>query len=293
MLKERSIDTGTTVINFAEGPPSGPPLVLLHGLPSRWQRFLPILPTLMLQWHIYALDFRGQGKSGRTPGQYQAKYYVNDVIQFLQHQFNEPATLFGCSAAGTGALVAAARQPKLVRAVIAGDSPIDMEVLLEWMTSEGFQNYFTELRKLAGLEQSITKIAEMIAEIPIQIPGQDTKIKYGAAPGVDMIEIQQLAITLKHMDPGVLEYHAEGRAVEFFEGFELDASLPKITSPVLLLQGNPALGGMMTSDSVKHVQSILPDVNHVLLNEVGHDLGLESWEIGPLLRAIMSFLETV
>jgi pimeloyl-ACP methyl ester carboxylesterase len=93
------------------------------------------------------------------------------------------------------------------------------------------------------------------------------------------------------MDPGVLEYHAEGRAREFLEGFDLDKMLERITSPVLLLQGNPLLGGMMTNEAVKHVQSFLPDALQVLIETAGHDLGLlDTWEVSPLLRAVTSFL---
>ena len=291
MLKERSFYTGTTEINFAEGPHAGPPLVLLHGLPGRWQEFLPILPTMSLLWHTYALDFRGQGKSGRVPGQYLSKYYVADVEKFLQQQLDEPAMLFGLSAGGLVALSVAAQCPELVMAIIVGDSPIDMDVLVEWMTSEGFQHYFSALRELAGLDLSIVELTRQIADIPIQVPGQDTRIRYGDSPGVDAIQIQQLAITLSHMDPGVLEYHAEGRAREFLEGFDLDKVLERRTSPVLLLQGNPLLGGMMTNEAVKHVQSFLPDALQVLIETAGHDLGLlDTWEVSPLLRAVTSFL---
>jgi pimeloyl-ACP methyl ester carboxylesterase len=290
MLKERSFNTGTTKINFAESPHSGPPLVLLHGLPGRWQEFLPIMPTLSLQWHTYALDFRGQGKSGRVPGQYLSKYYFADVEKFLQQQLDEPAILFGESAGGMVALSVAAQRPELVRAIVVGDSPIDMVVLVGWMTSEGFQHYFSALRELAGLGHSIVELTRQISDIPIQVPGQDTRIRYGDSPGVDAIQIQQLAITLSHMDPGVLEYHAEGRAREFLEGFDLDKVLGRITSPVLLLQGNPSLGGMMTNEAVKHVQTILPNAMHVLIETAGHDLGLDTWEVSPLLRAVTSFL---
>jgi len=290
MLKERSFNTGTIEINFAEGPHSGSPLVLLHGLPGRWQEFLPIMPTMSLLWHTYALDFRGQGKSGRVPGQYLSKYYAADVVKFLQQQLDEPAILFGESAGGMVALGVAAQRPELVRAIVVGDSPIDMNVLVGWMTSEGFQHYFSALRELSGLDHSIAELTRQIADIPIQVPGQDTRIRYGDSPGVDAIQIQQLAITLSHMDPGVLEYHAEGRAREFLEGFDLDKVLGRITSPVLLLQGNPSLGGMMTNEAVKHVQSILPNAMHVLIETAGHDLGLDTWEVSPLLRAVTSFL---
>ncbi|MEI9479430.1 MAG: alpha/beta hydrolase [Deltaproteobacteria bacterium] len=290
MLKERSFNTGITEINFAEGPHSGPPLVLLPGLPSRWQEFLPIMPALSLLWHTYALDYRGQGKSGRVPGQYLSKYYVADVEKFLQQQLDEPAILFGESAGGLIALAAAAQCPELVKAIVVGDSPIDMEILVEWMTSEAFQRHFSALRELSGLDLSIAELSRRIADIPVQVPGQEARMRYGDRPDVDAIHIQQLAMTLNHMDPGVLEYHAEGRAIEFMEGFDLDKILERITSPVLLLQANPSLGGMMTNEAVKHVQSIVPTVMHVLIETAGHDLGLDTWEVSPLLRAVTSFL---
>ena len=290
MLRERLFNTGTTEINFAEGPHSGPPLVLLPGLPSRWQEFVPVMPALSLRWHIYALDYRGQGKSRRAPGQYLSKYYVADVETFLQQQLDEPAILFGESAGGLIALAAAAQCPERVRAIVVGDSPIDLEILVEWMTSEAFQRHFSALRGLSGLDLSIAELTRRIADISTVVSGQEARIRYGDRPDVDAIQIQQLAITLSHMDPGVLEYHAEGRAIEFLEGFNLDKILERITSPVLLLQANPSLGGMMTNEAVKHVQSILPNAMHVLIATAGHDLGLETWEVSSLLRAVTSFL---
>jgi len=293
MLRELSLNTGITQINFAEGPHSGPPLILLHGLPGRWQEFLPIMPTLSLLWHTYALDFRGQGKSGRVPGQYLLKYYGIDVQQFLQQKINEPTILFGLSAGGAVALAVAAECPELVRAIILGDPPIDVDVAVEWMTSEGFIYWFSELRELARLDLSIPELSRHIADIPVMIPGQDTWIRYGDRPGVDAVDIQQLAITLSYMDPGVLEYHAEGRAKEFLEGFDLDKVLKGINCPVLLLQANPSLGGMMTDKAVKQVQSILPNAMQVLIEKADHGLGLDTWEISPLIRAVTSFIESL
>jgi pimeloyl-ACP methyl ester carboxylesterase len=293
MLKESSFNTGTTEINFAEGPDSGLPLVLLHGLPGRWQEFLPIMPILSLLWHTYALDFRGQGKSGQVPGQYLSKYYGSDVEQFLRQQLDKPAILFGMSAGGAVALAVAAKCPELVRAIVLGDPPIDMDVLVKWMTSEGFKYWFSALRALAGMELSIAELTRRIADIPVQAPNQGTQIRYGDSPDVDTIQIYELAITLSQMDPGVLEYHAEGRASEFLEGFDLDKILERITCPILLLQGNTSLGGMMTNEVVKHVQSILPNAMHVFIGTAGHGLGLDTWEVFPLIRAVTSFLESL
>jgi pimeloyl-ACP methyl ester carboxylesterase len=228
------------------------------------------------------------------PGQYQSKHYVTDLVQFLQQELDEPAVLFGHSAGGAVALAAAAKIPARVRGVIVGDSPIDLPVLVEWMTSDGFKRHFSALQKIAVLEDApIHEIERQISNIPLQIPNQHTPIRYGDSPGVDEIQIQQLAITLRQMDPDVLAYHATGQALAFLEGFDLDNILEKIKCPVLLLQGNPSLGGMLTDNVVNQIKSRLPGTRHSYLETCGHDLGLETWEISPLLRTLMSFLVTL
>lgn len=292
MIKEKKINIGAITLNCAEGPPSGPPLILLHGVPSRWQEFKPILPALTLQHHVFAVDFRGHGKSGRTPGQYQSKYYISDVTHFLEQQIDPPAILYGHSGGGLVALSAAAQLPQHVRAVIVSDSPLDIDGLINWMTSAGFKDHFSELQRIAGLENhSIPEIAAQIADISVSVPGQEVHIRYEDSPGVDAIHMQQLALTLKNLDPGVLAYHATGQTEAFLEGFDLDQILEKITCPVLLLQGNPSLGGMLTDKAVDHVRSIIPHASHVFFESSGHELGLDTWEVAPLLRAVTNFLD--
>jgi pimeloyl-ACP methyl ester carboxylesterase len=83
-IQEHAFDTGTVTINYAKGPPSGPPLVLLHGGSGRWQNYEGIIPDLAARFHLYAPDFRGHGKSGRVPGRYQLEDYANDTIAFLR-----------------------------------------------------------------------------------------------------------------------------------------------------------------------------------------------------------------
>ena len=63
MITEKTFNTEEVAINYAEGPDSGPPLVLLHGTANRWQAFQPIIPALSTRRHIYAPDFRGNGRS--------------------------------------------------------------------------------------------------------------------------------------------------------------------------------------------------------------------------------------
>jgi len=68
MIVEKSFQTESGILNYAEGPESGPPLVLLHGITSNWKLFMRLLPTLSQRWHIYAPDFRGKDEQGHRQG---------------------------------------------------------------------------------------------------------------------------------------------------------------------------------------------------------------------------------
>jgi pimeloyl-ACP methyl ester carboxylesterase len=108
-LIEHTFDTGEGVqlnghmsvqLNYAEGPPNGPPLVLLHGLGRRWQVFLPVIPALSLRWHIFAPDLRGHGKSSRVARGYHGPEYAEDIHGLLRERVGAPAVLFGHSLGG-------------------------------------------------------------------------------------------------------------------------------------------------------------------------------------------------
>lgn len=293
MLKEKSFDTGVVEINYAEGPPSGPPLILLPGFPARWQCFLPIIPALSMRWHIYVLDYRGQGKSGRVPGKYRPEDYGVDFAAFLRSHVAEPAILFGHSAGGMLALWLGAQIPQKVRAIIVGDSPISIERLVAHMSDEEFISFYATLRDLAGSGRSLAEMVSALADIPVSVPEQDKPVRYGDLPSVNDASLREWARTLSQLDPRVLEFHAEGRAQEFFESFNIEAALRQISCPVLLLQGNAELGGVMSDQEVEHALSVLSDVSHVVIEHAGHDLGLSTWEVAPLLRAVTDFLESL
>jgi pimeloyl-ACP methyl ester carboxylesterase len=277
MLKEQTFNTDVTAINYAEGPPSGPPLVLLHGGGDRWQNFLPILPSLAMRWHIFALDLRGHGKSGRVPHQYRPEDYVADVTAFLERRLSEPAILFGHSLGGWVALLSAARLAERVRALILGDPPLNIERFVAAESTESRITQWRTLRELVGSALSVVALASKLADL------------YGG----DAAQFRGWAKTLSQADPDAAQYHAEGRIGEYVENVDIDAALEQVACPVLLLQADPSQGGMVSDGDVEHALSLLADGLHVKLEGAGHDLGLITWEVTPLLRAVTDFLESL
>ena len=105
------------------GNEDGCPLVLLHGLSATSTSWAPVIERTASGWRSYALDFRGHGRSDRTPGRYGLDDYIDDADRLLQ-VIGRPAVVVGHS---LGAIVAAAlaqdRHP-LVSAVFLEDPPL-------------------------------------------------------------------------------------------------------------------------------------------------------------------------
>jgi len=104
MVHERLFDTGRVKLNYLDyGPPAGAPLVLLHGGAWRWQEYLSLIPHFAPRWHVYALDLRGNGRSGWVPNHYSLEDFTEDTGAFVRH-VAAPAVLMGHSIGGVIAL---------------------------------------------------------------------------------------------------------------------------------------------------------------------------------------------
>ncbi|MFC5826898.1 alpha/beta fold hydrolase [Nonomuraea insulae] len=120
---EHTLDNGGIALNYAEISGDGPDLLMLHGLGARWQVFAPLFPGLRDHANLWAMDFRGHGTSGRTPGAYRLEDYCDDALALLRRT-RTPSIVYGHSLGGWVALSLAAEHPDLVRAVIVADSAV-------------------------------------------------------------------------------------------------------------------------------------------------------------------------
>jgi len=241
-----------------------------------------------MRWHVYALDLRGHGKSGRVPGQYRPEQYVPDIIAFLERRVTEHPILFGHSLGGWIALMVAADLGEQVRALILGDPPLCMESWVEHEGSEASIAFYRALRGLTGSGLSVPELASALADLPVSVPGQEALMRYGDLPGRDAAHIRGWAKTLSQVDPDVAQYHAEGRMEEYVRNVDLDAALRRLTCPVLLLQA-----AVVSDSDAEHALSLLADGVHAKLEDVGHSLGLDTWKVAPLLRAVTDFIESL
>lgn len=274
MLVEKRFDTGEVVLNYAEGPNNGPPFVILPGYYHGWQNYKSIIPTLKAQYHLYIVDARGTGKSGRTPGRYKLKHLVQDTVTFLNQIVGEPSILFGHSQGGLISFWVANRVPEQVKAIIIGDSPLNMRGLKETAATEEWREEIKNESEWSGKPYN-----DLI------------KIFKDRNPGTDMDQILLWAETFSKADPELSYYLSESGIDEFFEGFSMEDILENLRIPLLVLQANPEMG-MITHEDVVWAKAIMPELSHVYLGETGHWLGIIDKREHLFFNAVTPFLES-
>ena len=288
-LVEHAFDAGEVQLNYAEGPPNGPPLVLLHGLGRRWQVFLPVIPALSLRWHILAPDLRGHGKSSRVVRGYHGAQYSEDVACFLRERVAAPAVLFGHSLGGMVAMSVASHHPELVRALILGDNMIlTARLRSPMLRNPMYTALFSGLRDLARAGGSVEQIAERIGRIVLPVPGSDESAMIRELPGNDEAYLLSWARCVQQADADVYDMTLDGSSLEGWDG---ETVLSGIACPTLLLQACPELGGLMSDADVALATRLLPHHVHVKFRNLGHALFIHQPE--PVLRAVTNFLEAL
>jgi pimeloyl-ACP methyl ester carboxylesterase len=285
MLTEHYFTTPVVTLNYAEGEASGSPLVLLHGGSARWQSALPLLPELSQQWQVYAPDLRGHGRSGRVPGSYRLTDYAADIVTFLQQVVKHPAVLFGHSLGGEIAILVAASAPSLVRGLMIGDAPFDLANMRNTIKRD--QERLLYWREWAGPRHSAEEIAEALKNTPIAIEGKPDPVAARTLFGEENPWFQQMAAHLQHNDPDMLTAVLEFDRMH--EGYDYQRLFPRVTCPTLILQGSPALGGMLTDEEIEQALRLLPCATVVRMKTVGHPLHTQEKE--EVLLAMTTFLK--
>jgi pimeloyl-ACP methyl ester carboxylesterase len=279
MLEEKTFDTGTVSVNYGEGPASGPPLVLLHGAGGRWLSFVTVIPQLIGDWHIYALDHRGHGPSGRVPGAYRFLDYARDAVAFVQNQVPEPAYLWGQSLGANVSVAVAAQAPESVRAVVLEEPGIDPEDI------DRVEAQVRQMRELASSGRSAEELLPYVAGMTIELPGHDAPVRMGDVAAEGFLRV--LADCMSQLEPEVMDFILDRRLLE---GWDLDALLRQVSCPALFLQGDAAFGGL-EDEPVQRAVSLLPRGQHIKIHGAGHNV--HNTQPEAALQAAVQFFKSI
>ncbi|PWK07418.1 alpha/beta fold hydrolase [Tumebacillus permanentifrigoris] len=198
---------------------NAPVLVLIHGLASTKESYNRTIPFLTEKFHILSLDLRGHGESSQV-GPYTNEQLVDDILEVLDYEGIEKATLVGGSFAGAPVQQFAAKYPDRV----------DKLVLLDGGFARNVEMPGADLEALQKREPfSTSTMEEMIAGV---------RQSYGEHV-TDFVDEQTRRETVQKDDGRVylaLPHEAfVSYASEYFT-FSLDELAATLKTPVLVLQ---------------------------------------------------------
>lgn len=268
MLVEKQLATRDGTLHYVEGPQNQNSIVLIHGIYARWQELLPVMPVLALHNHLLAPDLRGHGKSRWTPGAYHLHDFAGDIVTLIKERTDQPAVLVGHSLGAGVALTVAALTPQLVAGVVAIDPPMGA-LTADRVISSDFGAFQSSLRNLLTSEDSDTTKQAKLAAL---------------APNLDPLTLRLSFQRFQQFDPEQLGF-------EMTADMRVEDLLPKVSCPTLLIQCNPALGGLLDDETAQKAASLLPDCIHVYCADVGHNIQREQPEV--LARMICDFVELI
>jgi pimeloyl-ACP methyl ester carboxylesterase len=127
------------------------------------------------QFHVHAVDLRGQGRSSRTPGRYTLDNMGNDLVRFMDGVIGRPCVVSGLSSGGVlSAWLSAYAKPGQVIGCLYEDPPLfasEVDTSCGQPIRQGIGPMFALMHKYLGNQWSIGDWDGMVAAAPTELPG--------------------------------------------------------------------------------------------------------------------------
>ncbi len=250
-LVESRLEIDDRHINYAEGPENGPPLLFIHGISGRRQDWLNVVDAFAEDWHIYAVDLRGHGKSAWVSNGYHWRSYSEDQVEFIEKAIGEPAFVVGHSLGGITALGLNYLRSDLVRAVVYEDPPLMLH--RRWEGNQ-FRSSFEVTLEILDNNRNHDAVLAHVRE---------------TNPELDEARWRDRTEKLMAMDPEVYRATLSGRARA---NWRVEDLLQGADAPGLLLQAEPSLGSALNDEESVEAMGMLPDAEYEKWDDSGHGM---------------------
>ena len=253
-VSQRYVHTGKIALNVAEwdGPADdSPKMVLIHGYGSNWHTWGRVVDKLSSDFHLFAVDLRAMGRSGRYGANSTRQTWADDIASALPFIANEPVYLAGHSLGGWVTAAVASQHPELVAKTIL---------------VEPYSGAYSEVRKQA--RQRKPELRSLRAQ---QIRSASTPEDLIPAvseqyEGASEDSIRRIAEMWFQMDP-ILE---EGPISRGEDTETFDEMFSSIRCPTLMIVGAADKGGILSDHEAQRVISLIPNADLLSWPKVGH-----------------------
>jgi pimeloyl-ACP methyl ester carboxylesterase len=270
-------------LSYFEGPKSGSPLLLLHGVGRCAEDYRDFADALIARWYLFALDFRGHGGSERISGRYFVTDYARDTVAFVRNEVRQQVVIYGHSLGAMVALAVAAELPGFVRGVVLEDPPF--QTMGQRIAQTPWQALFTGMREVPKSGASVDQLAAKLADLAVPVPGRSGLTRLGELRSEESLRFSSQC--LARLDPEVFTPIIEGRWLDGYDEREL---FSRVRCPALLLQGDPSAGGALTDADADAAMTVLPACRRIRFAGVGHLIHQD--QPAAALRALEEFATT-
>ena len=271
-----------------DGGDDAPPVLVLHGITQSTATWGWLVPHLADRYRVVRLDFRGHGRSGRTPGAYRFPDYIADATAVCEQVLGEPAVLIGHSLGGGTAAGLAQTRPELVRGVVLEDPAImappapDAAAPLEGNSLlDGFRLMRESIPRLQESGISAADLAATMRDAP-----SPSGPPFGELVSDDALDA--MAEAMLQLDASVLDPVFDGSHAPVFDP---ERELPV---PGIVIAGDPALPDTLIREAdLARLAARSPHVESRVADGCGHLIHDSRQHRAMVLAAIEDLLARV
>ena len=268
--KTVALPNGVTMAYVEAGNPSGQPVVLIHGFTDNARDWVPLIPELDKTFRLIAVDIRGHGKSSKPECCYGRIDFAYDIRLLLDALHIEQADVVGHSLGSIIAQTFAEYWPERTRRVVLVSSTggrLARCAPPAGKTAARSMDYRSEIQKLKEPIDPDSKFMVEWWSSPTPVDAEFIRRQRQDAAAIP------LRVWLAVLDQGLA-------------GPELQATLPRLTSPTMLIWGGKdQIFGAQDRCSLRKA---LPKAQVKVFSKLGHNPFWE--EPGAVAAAINPFL---
>ena len=253
-VSQRYVHTGQIALNVAEWDEpfyDAPKMVLVHGYGSNWHTWGRVTDKLSTHFHLFALDLRAMGRSGRYGKDSARQVWASDVADTLPLLTEKPVYLVGHSLGGWVTAAVAAQNPKLVyKATLVepySGAKSEVQKQSSKRTPEQRHQRAQQIRKARTPEDLVPAVIDQYE-------------------GASEESIKRIAMMWFQMDPVIEELSISRKK----ETETFDTMFSSIKCPTLIIVGNVEKGGILSLTEAKRVKNLIPNSYLLSWPKVGH-----------------------
>jgi N-formylmaleamate deformylase len=248
------------------------PLVLVHGFSDNGLCWTPVARELEADYDVIMPDMRAHGLSARVqPG--DKVDMAADLAELIRFLGLERPIICGHSMGAMVTYQTGVRFPELASALVLEDPP--------WWLSRPDQTSSPE-------EPADNPIAIWAKSLANQTLDELLVVYRKDHPTWPEELLRPMCESKKQLDATITDIMTPKMHAQEVNWL---TTLQNVTHPMLVFVGNPELGGIVTPEAVSKARELNPNVNFVVVPDVGHLIRFDKYTI--FIDALCAFLKQV